>query len=320
MIKSLSHKDSDFFRDKPVKRSLGRCACTKDQVSTWSATRIRPSLMGDCNHVGRHIIYGKDKGMQDKFMRTQLLLGTEGMDILKNSRVLVFGVGGVGGYVVEALARSGVGAIDIVDNDTVSITNINRQIIATTKSIGKSKVDVMTERIKDINPDCRVKAYKTFFLPENSHNFEFQEYDYIVDAIDTVTAKIELIICCQKAGTPIISSMGTGNKLDPTKLQVTDIYKTSGDPLARVMRHELKKRNVKHLKVVYSTELPVKHKDNIDCESADIDKNSTEAAEFKSYAQVRKAVPGSVAFVPPVAGMILAGEVIKDLIKKHGLL
>lgn len=257
--------------------------------------------------------------MQDRFMRTQLLLGSEGIEILKSARVLVFGVGGVGGYVVEALARSGVGAIDIVDNDTVSITNINRQIIATTKSIGKHKVDVMTERIKDINPDCLVKAYKTFFLPENSHSFDFKEYDYVVDAIDTVTAKIELIVCCQKAGTPVISSMGTGNKLDPTKLQVTDIYKTSGDPLARVMRRELKKRDVKHLKVVYSTELPVKHKEIPDFEESDTDGSITETAP-KAAGAGRKAVPGSVAFVPPVAGLILAGEVIKDILKRQGAL
>ena len=251
--------------------------------------------------------------MQDSFTRTRLLLGSEGIDILRKSRILVFGVGGVGGYVVEALVRSGVGAIDIVDNDTVSITNINRQIIATEKNIGKYKVDVMAERIREINHECVVKTYKTFFLPENSDTFDFTEYDYVVDAIDTVTAKIELIVCCQKAGIPVISSMGTGNKLDPTRLQVTDIYKTSGDPLARVMRRELKKRNVKHLKVVYSTETPVEHKEIYDF--AD-EKQNDSSGEIKDRQPVRKAVPGSVSFVPPVAGMIIAGEVVKDLVKK----
>lgn len=251
--------------------------------------------------------------MQDSFTRSRLLLGSEGIDILRKSRILVFGVGGVGGYVVEALVRSGVGAIDIVDNDTVSITNINRQIIATEKNIGKYKVDVMAERIREINHECVVKTYKTFFLPENSDTFDFTEYDYVVDAIDTVTAKIELIVCCQKAGIPVISSMGTGNKLDPTRLHVTDIYKTSGDPLARVMRRELKKRNVKHLKVVYSTETPVEHKEIYDF--AD-EKQNVSSREIKDTQPVRKTVPGSVSFVPPVAGMIIAGEVVKDLVKK----
>ncbi len=251
--------------------------------------------------------------MQDSFTRSRLLLGSEGIDKLRKSRILVFGVGGVGGYVVEALVRSGVGAIDIVDNDTVSITNINRQIIATEKNIGKYKVDVMAERIREINHECVVKTYKTFFLPENSDTFDFTEYDYVVDAIDTVTAKIELIVCCQKAGIPVISSMGTGNKLDPTRLQVTDIYKTSGDPLARVMRRELKKRKVKHLKVVYSTETPVEHKAIYDF--AD-EKQNDSSGEIKDTQPVRKAVPGSVSFVPPVAGMIIAGEVVKDLVKK----
>lgn len=251
--------------------------------------------------------------MQDQFARTELLFGSESMDILKRSRVIVFGVGGVGGYVTEVLARSGVGAIDIVDKDDVDITNINRQIIATLKTVGRSKVDIMAERIKDINPECRVTTYKTFFLPENSHEFDFTNYDYVVDAIDTVTAKIELITCCTKAGIPIISSMGAGNKLDPTKFQVADIYKTSVDPLARVMRRELKKRNVKHLKVVYSTEISMRPKGNLNTD----DKAINETVGSNNNAEKRrKDIPGSVAFVPSVAGIIIGGEVVKDLIRK----
>ncbi|MFR2155622.1 MAG: ThiF family adenylyltransferase, partial [[Eubacterium] siraeum] len=195
--------------------------------------------------------------MLDRFSRTQLVFGKEAMDRLEGSRVAVFGVGGVGGYTVEALARSGVGAIDIIDDDKVCLTNINRQIIATTKTVGKYKVDVAKERIEEINPDCKVTAFRTFYMPETENQFDFTQYDYVVDAIDTVTGKIALIENAKKAGTPIISSMGAGNKVDPTAFEVADIYKTSVCPLARVMRYELKRRGIKKLKVVYSKENPI---------------------------------------------------------------
>lgn len=236
--------------------------------------------------------------MSERFARTELLFGKEAMDKLKNARVAVFGVGGVGGYVVEALARSGVGAIDIIDNDTVSVTNINRQIIATTKTIGSYKVDVMRERILEINPDCQVHAFKCFYLPENKDEFDFSKYSYVVDAIDTVTAKIQLAVEAQDKNTPIISSMGTGNKFNPTEFEVADIYKTSVCPLAKVMRKELKKRNVKKLKVVYSKEEP---------------KSPGESGGKEECPKGRRSIPGSTAFVPPVAGLIIASEVIKDL-------
>lgn len=237
----------------------------------------------------------------EQFVRTEMLLGADTMEKLKNAHIAVFGVGGVGGYVVEALARSGVGKFDLIDNDTVAVSNLNRQIIATHSSIGKYKVDVMKERILDINPDAEVMVHKCFFLPENSGEFDFSKYTYIVDAIDTVTAKIELIMKATKAGVPIISSMGTGNKLDPTRLEVTDIYKTETCPLARVMRAELKKRGIKKLKVVYSKEQPIKQQKN-------------EEHQITSLNQGRiKDVPGSVAFVPSVAGLIIAGQVIKDV-------
>ena len=223
----------------------------------------------------------------EQFERTRMLIGNEGLNKLKKSSVAVFGIGGVGGYVVEALARSGVGTIDIIDNDTVNETNINRQIIATHKTLGRYKVDVMKERIEDINRSAIVNTHKCFFLPENSDEFDFSKYSYIVDVIDTVTAKIEIILKAQKANVPVISSMGTGNKLDPTKLEVSDIYKTKMCPLAKVMRRELKQRGIKKLKVVYSSEEPV----------------------------TKLRIPASVAFVPSVAGMIIAGEVIKDLIR-----
>ena len=223
----------------------------------------------------------------EQFERTRMLIGNEGLNKLKKSSVAVFGIGGVGGYAVEALARSGVGTIDIIDNDTVNETNINRQIIATHKTLGRYKVDVMKERIEDINRSAIVNTHKCFFLPENSDEFDFSKYSYIVDAIDTVTAKIEIILKAQKANVPVISSMGTGNKLDPTKLEVSDIYKTKMCPLAKVMRRELKQRGIKKLKVVYSSEEPV----------------------------TKLRIPASVAFVPSVAGMIIAGELIKDLIR-----
>ena len=238
--------------------------------------------------------------MLEQFSRTELLLGRESMEKLANARVAVFGVGGVGGYVVEALVRSGIGAIDIVDNDTVSLSNLNRQIIATRKTVGQYKVDVMKERILDINPECKVEAHKCFYLPETKEQFDFSAYDYVVDAIDTVTGKIQLVMQANESKTPIISSMGAGNKLNPAEFEVADIYKTSVCPLAKVMRHELKKRGVKKLKVVYSKEKA-------------ITPNKTTAAEGENEVGSKKAVPGSTAFVPSVAGLIIASEVIKDL-------
>ncbi|MCR5798403.1 tRNA threonylcarbamoyladenosine dehydratase [Eubacterium xylanophilum] len=223
-----------------------------------------------------------------EFMRTEILFGEENFKKLESKRVIVFGIGGVGGHVVEALARSGVGYIEIVDHDKVDITNINRQIVALHSTIGRDKVDVMEERIKDINPDCIVVKRRTFFLPENSHEFDFSQYDYVVDAVDTVTAKIEIVMTANKAGVPIISSMGTGNKWNPMEFEVADIYKTSMCPLAKVMRRELKKRGVRRLKCLYSKEEVKKPKVDI-------------------------GAPGSNAFTPSVAGLIIASEVIKEL-------
>lgn len=253
--------------------------------------------------------------MLDRFSRTQLIFGKEAMDKLKGARVAVFGIGGVGGYTVEALARSGVGAIDIIDDDKVCLTNINRQIIATTKTVGKYKVDVAKERIEDINPDCKVTAFKTFYMPETADQFDFTQYDYVVDAIDTVTGKIALIENAKKAGTPIISSMGAGNKVDPTAFEVTDIYKTSVCPLAKVMRYELKRRGIRKLKVVYSKEKPIPPVDDMDisCRQHCICPPGTE----RKCTQ-RRQVPGSTAFVPSVAGLIIAGEVIKDITEFKG--
>lgn len=247
----------------------------------------------------------------DQFARTQLLLGEKAMEKLKNSRVAVFGVGGVGGYSVEALARSGVGAIDIIDDDKVCLTNINRQIIADTKSIGKYKVDVAKERILSINPKCKVTTYRCFYLPENSSEFDFSNYDYVIDAVDTVTAKINLVMQANESNVKIISSMGAGNKLDPTAFMVSDIYRTSVCPLAKVMRRELKKRNIKKLKVVYSKEeaLVPEKDESISCSSHCVCPPGTERK-----CTDRRAIPGSVAFVPSVVGLIIAGEVIKDLI------
>lgn len=230
----------------------------------------------------------------ETYARTALLIGQEGVEKLKNARVAVFGVGGVGGYVVEALARAGVGALDLIDKDVVSLSNINRQIIALHSTVGQLKTEVAAKRVKDINPDIRVYEHNVFYLPETADSFDFTCYDYVVDAIDTVSGKIELIVRAKAANTPVISSMGTGNKLCATAFEVADITKTSVCPLARVMRRELKKRGVEHVKVVYSKEEP-KKSDVIDEESG-------------------KAVPGSISFVPSVAGLILAGEVIKDLI------
>ena len=230
---------------------------------------------------------------ENQFERTALLLGKASVEKLARKRVAVFGVGGVGGFVCEGLVRAGIGAIDIVDKDIVAIRNINRQLIALHSTVGKNKVDVLEERLKDINKDLIIKKYKCFFLPETSDTFDFREYDYVVDAIDTVTGKIELILKANEAGVPIISAMGAGNKLDPTAFQVSDIYKTSVCPLARVMRRELKKRGVEKLKVVYSKEEPIK-------------------PQFEEGEEV---VPGSVSFVPPALGLIIAGEIVKDLIR-----
>ena len=248
--------------------------------------------------------------MSRQFARTQLLLGPEAMEKLAHSRVAVFGVGGVGGYVCEALARSGVGAFDLIDDDKVCLTNINRQIIATRKTIGKYKTEVMRERILDINPSADIRVYKCFFLPENADEFPFDEYDYVVDAVDTVTAKIELVMKAEEKGVRIISSMGAGNKLDASAFRVADIYKTKVCPLAKVMRRELKKRGVKKLKVVYSEEkaLTPLEDESISCRSNCVCPPGTE-----HKCTDRRAIPGSVAFVPPVAGLIIAGEVIKDL-------
>lgn len=229
----------------------------------------------------------EETDMNEQLSRTELLIGKNAIECLRKSKVAVFGVGGVGGYVVEALVRSGVGSFELIDNDTVSLSNLNRQIIATRDTVGRDKVDVMKERIHAINPEAIVETHKCFYLPETAEEFDFTRYSYVVDAVDTVTAKLDIIMRAQAAGVPVISAMGAGNKLDPAKFQVADIYATSGCPLAKVMRRELRKRNVEALKVVYSTEEAV---------------------------QTGQRTPGSMAFVPSVAGLIVAGEVVKDLI------
>jgi tRNA A37 threonylcarbamoyladenosine dehydratase len=234
----------------------------------------------------------------EQFTRTRLLLGEAAMRKLASSRVAVFGIGGVGGYTVEALARSGIGALDLIDNDRVALSNLNRQIIATLDTVGQYKVDAAAARIASINPECKVTVYKTFFMPETQGEFDFSEYDYVVDAIDTVTGKLALAECAQAADTPIISAMGAGNKLDPTAFRVADINDTSVCPLAKVMRRECRRRGIRHLKVVYSQEEALQPLGR--------------PAEEDT---VRRSIPGSTAFVPPVAGLIIAGEVIKDLTK-----
>ena len=233
--------------------------------------------------------------MDNQFSRIEMLLGKDATEKLSKSRVAVFGIGGVGGYAVEALVRCGVGAIDLIDNDKVAPSNLNRQIVATTKTLGKSKVEAAKERVLEINPNCKVTTHPTFYTPETAGQFDFSKYDYIVDAIDTVVGKLSLIEQAKANGVPIICSMGTGNKLDPTKFEVADISKTSVCPLARVIRTEVKKRKIKDVKVVYSKETPITPQ-NVQIQNG-------------------KQTPGSVSFVPPVAGMIMAGEVIKDLIK-----
>ena len=239
--------------------------------------------------------------MLNQFSRTELLLGKEALDKLAGSRVAVFGIGGVGGYVCEALVRSGVGEFDLVDDDKVCLTNLNRQIIATRKTIGKYKVEVMRDRILEINPDAKVNVHKCFFLPENAEEFPFDEYDYIVDAVDTVTAKIALVMKAQEMQIPIISSMGTGNKLHGEMFEIADISKTSVCPLCKVMRKELKARGIRHLKVLYSKEMPVDVSDR----------------ETEEDAGRRRALPGSISFVPPVAGLLIAGEAIRDLLAEQ---
>lgn len=228
--------------------------------------------------------------MQNEFSRTETLIGKDALDKLKTNRIAIFGIGGVGGYVVEALARSGVGELDLIDNDTVSITNINRQIIALQSTIGKDKVEVARQRVLDINPKCKVNIYKTFFTPDTSNEFDFSKFDYVVDAIDSVTGKIELVMKCNENNIPIISAMGAGNKLHPEQFEISDIYKTSVCPLAKVMRQELKKRKIKKLKVVYSKELPIK--------------------------QEGQRIPASISFTPSAVGLIMAGEVVRDLINQ----
>ena len=236
--------------------------------------------------------------MENQFSRTERLLGKENMEKLAVARVCIFGIGGVGGYVAEALARSGVGHLELVDNDVICLSNLNRQIIATHETLGQYKVDVMKERILSINPTAEVTVYKCFYLPETRAQFDFTNYDYVVDAIDTVAGKIALVLQAEESGTPVISSMGAGNKLDPAGFQVADIYQTSVCPLAKVMRRELKRRGVKKLKVVYSKEQPV----------------AVQNDEESLLSSPRRSVPGSIAFVPSVAGLIIAGEVVKDLV------
>lgn len=251
--------------------------------------------------------------MLTQFSRTELLFGKEAMDKLAGSKVAVFGIGGVGGYVCEALVRSGVGAFDLIDDDKVCLTNLNRQIIATRSTVGKYKTDVMRDRMLDINPNVEVEVHKCFFLPENADDFPWDSYDYVVDAVDTVTAKIALVMKCKEKNIPIISSMGAGNKLDGSQFKVADIYKTKVCPLAKVMRRELKKRGVKKLKVVYSEEIPTGPIEDmaISCRNNCI---CPPGAEHKCTE--RRDIPGSVAFVPSVAGLIIAGEVAKDLIRR----
>lgn len=238
--------------------------------------------------------------MLDRFSRTRILLGAPALEKLARSRVAVFGVGGVGGYTVEALARSGIGSLDLIDNDTVSLTNINRQIIALQSTVGRLKTEVAAERARDINPDIKVCTHEIFYSPDTSGSIDLSQFDYIVDAIDSVSGKIELAVQAKAADVPIISSMGAGNKLDPTAFEVSDIFKTSVCPLARVMRYELKKRGIKHLKVVYSKETPL---------------TPIADEEVLTECKGRRSVPGSTAFVPSVVGLIIASEVIKDLTK-----
>ena len=254
----------------------------------------------------------------NQFARTCLTFGKDNMEKLYNSRVIVFGIGGVGSYVVEALVRSGIGAIDIVDDDKICLSNLNRQLYALYSTIGKDKVDVAEERIHDINPDCKVTKWKTFYMPDTADQFDFSKYDYIVDCIDTVTGKLEIITRAKALKKPVISCMGAGNKVDPSKLKVADITRTSVCPLARVMRNELKKRNIKRLKVVFSTETAIEPKcDEIDDEFKDASGTTPERQQPGRTGTPKKQTPGSNAFVPSAAGMMIAAEVVKDLTQFH---
>lgn len=248
------------------------------------------------------------KQERERFIRTEMLLGTDAITRLKKARVAVFGVGGVGGHVVEALARSGVGQIDLIDHDTISVSNLNRQMVALTSTIGRSKVDVAKERILDINPEAVVHVHETFYLPETADQFSFNEYDYVVDAIDTVTGKLQLIMEAERTQTPIISAMGAGNKLNPAMFEVADIYQTSVCPLAKVMRRELKKRGVKKLKVVYSKEQPL-----VPYSLEKLGIAEEPAADENALGTKKRQTPGSTAFSPAVSGLIIASEVVKDL-------
>lgn len=248
--------------------------------------------------------------MLDQFSRTELLLGREAMERLFKAHIAVFGIGGVGGYVVEGLVRSGIGTFDLIDDDKVCLTNLNRQIIASRDTVGRYKTEVMKERILSINPDAVVNIHQCFYLPENAAEFDFSVYDYVVDAVDTVTAKIELVLQAKEAKVPIISCMGVGNKLNPTQLEIADIYKTSVCPLARVMRRELRKRNVKELKVLYSKEEPIK---SVDDRTAGCRENCICPPGAEHKCTQRRAIPGSISFVPSAAGLIIASEVVKDI-------
>lgn len=251
--------------------------------------------------------------MLNQFSRTELLIGEEAIEKLQNAKVAIFGVGGVGSFVVEGLVRAGVGHFVIVDDDKICLTNLNRQIIATRKTIGKYKVDVAKERILEINPNATVETYQEFYMTDSKSNILTQDLDYVVDCIDTVTAKIELVMNCKKLNIPIISAMGTGNKLDPSKFEITDIYKTSVCPLAKVMRKELRKRNIDSLKVIYSKEEPIKinQESNSSCKTNCICPPGT-----KRKCAIRNQVPGSISFVPSVAGLMIAGEIVREIIKK----
>lgn len=245
--------------------------------------------------------------MEHQLVRTEMLIGAEGLARLRRARVAVFGLGGVGGYVVEALARSGVGTLDLIDNDRVARSNLNRQILALHSTLGQPKVEAAAARVRDIDPDITVNTYQTFYLPETREQFDFKAFDYVVDCIDTVTGKLDLVMQCRAAGTPIVCALGTGNKLDPTRLEVADLSETSVCPLARIMRKELRRRGVEHVKVVYSKEEPIEPRFQPEKEAA-----PTEGPE--AYGNDRRSVPGSSAFVPPAAGLILASVVVRDLL------
>ena len=251
--------------------------------------------------------------MKDQRVRTEMLIGAEGLARLRGARVAVFGLGGVGGYVAEALARAGIGTLDLIDNDRVAVSNLNRQIIALHSTLGQTKVEAAAARVRDIDPEIRLNLYQCFYLPETRNQFDFSAYDYVVDCIDTVTAKLDLVMQCRAVGTPIICALGTGNKLDPTRLELSDISKTSVCPLARVMRKELRRRGVEHLKVVWSREEPIPPRFQPEPEAeAPQDPNDPEA-----FGNKRRGIPGSSPFVPPAAGLILASAVVRDLLKSE---